>query len=301
MEGNIFNIEHFAIHDGPGIRTTVFLKGCPMACIWCHNPEGLSGKRHMIRYDKRCIGCGECVKGCPQGALGMSTSHGIVVDDQKCIACGKCVDICCANAIEMVGGTMSSRQVADVVLKDVTFYDESGGGVTFSGGEPLAQWAFVKECSQLLKQRGIHIAMETSGCVRQDVIQEIAPHVDLFLYDLKHIDSAVHEKYCGMGNERILENLQTLSAMGKEIIIRMVVVPGVNDAPEIVERLCAFLTKIHGIQFISLLPLHKSATEKYRRLGRDFPIADFQVPDDERMAAVARLFKHRGFMVQIGS
>ena len=215
MEGNIFNIEHFAIHDGPGIRTTVFLKGCPMACIWCHNPEGLSGKRHMIRYDKRCIGCGECVKGCPQGALGMSTSHGIVVDDQKCIACGKCVDICCANAIEMVGGTMSSRQVADVVLKDVTFYDESGGGVTFSGGEPLAQWAFVKECSQLLKQRGIHIAMETSGCVRQDVIQEIAPHVDLFLYDLKHIDSAVHEKYCGMGNERILENLQTLSAMGK--------------------------------------------------------------------------------------
>ena len=301
MEGNIFNIEHFAIHDGPGIRTTVFLKGCPMACIWCHNPEGLSGKRHMIRYDKRCIGCGECVKGCPQGALEMSTAHGIVHDAGKCIACGKCVDICCANAIEMVGGTMSSRQVADVVLKDVTFYDESGGGVTFSGGEPLAQWAFVKECSQLLKQRGIHIAMETSGCVRQDVIQEIAPHVDLFLYDLKHIDSAVHEKYCGMGNERILENLQTLSAMGKEIIIRMVVVPGVNDAPETVERLCAFLAKIHGIRSISLLPLHKSATEKYRRLGRDFPIADFQVPDEERMAAVAQLFKHRGFMVQIGS
>lgn len=301
IEGNIFNIEHFAIHDGPGIRTTVFLKGCPMACVWCHNPEGLSGKRQVVRYDKKCIACGECVKGCPQEALKISSSNGIVLDAQKCIACGKCADICCANAIEMVGSAMSPRQVADIVLKDVAFYDESGGGVTFSGGEPLVQWQFVRECSKRLKERGIHIAMETSGCVKKNIIQEIAPHIDLFLYDLKHIDPHEHKRYCGMGNENILENLQLLSCMGKEIIIRMVVIPGVNDAPGTVEGLCDFLKeKTCGIRFVSLLPLHKSATQKYKRLDKKFPIADFEVPDDERMESVAKIFQSKGFIVQIG-
>ena len=133
VEGNIFNIEHFAIHDGPGIRTTVFLKGCPMACIWCHNPEGLSGKRQMVRFDKKCIGCGECVQRCPQGALGISSSNAIVLDATKCIVCGKCVDICCANAIEMVGSPMSPEKVAEIVLKDVAFYDESRGALPFPG------------------------------------------------------------------------------------------------------------------------------------------------------------------------
>ena len=301
IEGNIFNIEHFAIHDGPGIRTTVFLKGCPMACIWCHNPEGLSGKRHIIRYYKKCIGCGECIKGCPQGALEISTTNGIVFDSEKCIACGKCVEICCANAIEMVGSAMSPKQVADILLKDVAFYDESGGGVTFSGGEPLFQWEFVRECSTLLKKKGIHIAVETSGAVKNDVIKQIAPHVDLFLYDLKHIAPAEHKKYCGMDNENILQNLQTLSAMGKELIIRMVVIPGINDAPKSVERLCRFLKETGGIRSISLLPLHKSATEKYNRLDKEFLIADFEIPDAEKMESVAEIFKNKGFAVQIGS
>lgn len=301
IEGNIFNIEHFAIHDGPGIRTTVFLKGCPMACIWCHNPEGLSDKRHIVRYDKKCIGCGECIKGCPQSALEISTTNGFVLDSEKCIACGKCVDICCANAIEMVGGAMSPRQVADIALKDVAFYDESGGGVTFSGGEPLLQWEFVKECSTLLKEKGIHIAVETSGAVKNDAIKQVAPHVDLFLYDLKHFDPAEHKKYCGMGNENILENLQTLSALGKEIIIRMVVIPGINNDQKHLERLCGFLKETDGIRSISLLPLHKSATEKYNRLGKEFLIADFEIPDAEKMESVAKIFQNKGFIVQIGS
>lgn len=300
IEGNIFNIEHFAIHDGPGIRTTVFLKGCPMACVWCHNPEGLSGKRHIVRVDKKCIGCGKCVKACPQGSLKISSSNGIVLDAGKCIACGKCEEICCANAIEMVGKALSPRQVADRVLKDVAFYDESGGGVTFSGGEPLFQWQFVRECSKLLKERGIHIAMETSGCTTEDIIKEIAPHVDLFLYDLKHIDPVEHKKYCGVRNGSILENLRTLSRMGKKIIIRMVVVPGVNDDPGTVERLCEFLKEIHGISSISLLPLHKTAMGKYNRLDKEFHIADFEVPDDEKMKSIADIFQSKGFTVQIG-
>ena len=301
IEGNIFNIEHFAIHDGPGIRTTVFLKGCPMACAWCHNPEGLSGKRHIIRYDKKCIGCGECIMGCPQRALEISTTNGIVFDSEKCITCGKCVDLCCANAIEMVGGAMFPAQVADIALKDAAFYDESGGGVTFSGGEPLFQWEFVRQCSTLLKKRGIHIAVETSGAVKNNAIRQVAPHVDLFLYDLKHIDPAEHKKYCGMGNENILENLQTLSALGKELIIRMVVIPGVNDDPETVGRLCRVLKKTGGIRSVSLLPLHKSATEKYNRLDKEFLIADFEIPDTEKMESVAKIFQSSGFTVQIGS
>ncbi|ACN13544.1 PflC1 [Desulforapulum autotrophicum HRM2] len=300
IEGNIFNIEHFAIHDGPGIRTIVFLKGCPMTCIWCHNPEGLSTKRHIVRYDKKCIGCGKCVKACPQGALEISSSDSIVLDAKKCIACGKCVDVCCANAIEMVGKTFSPREVADITLKDVAFYDESGGGVTFSGGEPLFQWQFVRECSKLLRKRGVHIAMETSGCVKEDIIKEIAPHVDLFLYDLKHIDPVEHRKYCGIRNESILDNLELLSRMGKEIIIRMVVIPGVNDSPGTVERLCEFLKGIIGIRYISLLPLHKSATEKYNRLDKEFLLSDFEVPNDEEVKAIAEIFQSKGFTVQIG-
>lgn len=297
ITGNVFNIEHFAIHDGPGIRTTVFLKGCPMACIWCHNPEGLSTGRHIVRYDEKCIGCGNCVNTCPQKSLGM-TPDGILRDTQKCLCCGKCVEICCANAVEMVGGPMTSKEVADIALKDVAFYDESGGGVTFSGGEPLLQWEFVSECSRLLKEKGIHIAVETSGCVGKKVIKEVAADIDLFLYDLKHIDTDAHKEYCGTGNEQILENLQTLSETGKEIIIRMVVVPGVNDDPGTIERLCDFLERIDGVGFISLLPLHKSAAQKYRRLDKSFPIAGFEVPDGDRMALVAGMFKARGFSVQ---
>lgn len=272
-----------------------------MACVWCHNPEGLSGKRQIIRYDKKCIGCGECVKVCPRGALAISPSNGILHNPEKCIACGQCVKICCANAIEMIGGAMSPEQVVDILLKDVAFYDESGGGVTFSGGEPLLQWKFIRQCSKRLKARGIHIAMETSGCVKNEIIHKIAPHVDLFLYDLKHIDPLEHEQYCGRGNRQILENLQTLSDMGKEIIIRMVVVPGVNDAASTVERVCEFLKRMGGISSVSLLPLHKSATGKYKRLDRPFLIADFEVPDDEKMQSVAEIFQRNGFTVQMGS
>lgn len=300
IEGNLFNIEHFAIHDGPGIRTTVFLKGCPMTCAWCHNPEGLSGRKHIVRYNDKCMGCAKCTDICPQNALAAS-ANGIVHNPLKCICCGTCVESCCANAIEMVGESMSSKKVAAIALKDVAFYDESGGGVTFSGGEPLLQWAFVRECSDLLKEKGIHIAIETSGCVKKETILKIAPYIDLFLYDLKHMDSAEHEKYCGKGNENILENLHILSQMGKEIIIRMVVIPDVNDAPQHIERLCDFLKPMNGIRSISLLPLHKSATQKYKRLSKEFLISDYTVPNDKKMISVANIFKREGFAVQIGA
>ena len=163
------------------------------------------------------------------------------------------------------------------------------------------QWMFVRACSTHLKKRGVHVAVETSGCVKKDVIKSIAPHVDLFLYDLKHIDPLEHKKYCGPGNENILDNLRTLSAMGKEIIIRMVVIPGINDAPETVDLLSNFLLETGGIRSVSLLPLHKAATEKYKRLGRNFAMHEFEIPDADQMKTVAGIFENRGFAVQIGS
>lgn len=255
MEGTIFNIEHFAIHDGPGIRTTVFLKGCPLCCIWCHNPEGLSAKVQRI-----------------------------TLQDQT---------------EEIIGKKMTSLDVIDEVMQDNLFYDESGGGVTFSGGEPLMQPEFLEECLKLAKERYLHTAIETTGYARREVLEKIIPYTDLFLYDMKPIDSVLHKKCTGVDNKIIKENITYLSEMGKRIILRMVAIPQVNDSHEIINAFADFLSPLQ-IECIHLLPLHKTATEKYKKLQREFPIEEYEIPDEEKMQWWKKEYEKYGFRVEIG-
>lgn len=255
MEGTVFNIEHFAIHDGPGVRTTVFLKGCPLCCVWCHNPEGLT--THVQR---------------------------VQLED---------------GTEEIIGKKMTPEEVIREVEEDELFYDESGGGVTFSGGEPLMQPAFLEACLKLSKEKGLHTAIETTGFANRKVIERIEPFVDLFLYDMKPFDSETHIKYTGVDNRIIKENLTYLSEKGADIILRMVAIPGVNDSREMIENFSMFLHK-NDIQKLNLLPLHKSATEKYRKLKREFLIKDFEVPDEDKMQWWKSEYEKRGFSVKIG-
>lgn len=255
MEGTIFNIEHFAIHDGPGIRTTVFMKGCPLCCLWCHNPEGLTPKVQRIRLDD--------------------------------------------NTEEIIGKRMTPEEVIAEVEKDELFYDESGGGVTFSGGEPLMQPDFLEECLKLAKKSRLHTALETTGFASHKVIERIAPYVDLFLYDMKPINSELHRKYTGVDNQIVKDNLRYLSSIGANIILRMVAIPGVNDSKEIIEEFARFFKENH-IQDVNLLPLHKSATEKYRKLKREFLIKDYEIPSEEKMQWWKAQYEAYGFRVKIG-
>ncbi len=300
ITGNVFNIEHFAIHDGPGIRSTVFLKGCPLSCLWCHNPEGLSVAQQIVHYNERCIGCGKCVEACPNKAITFDSSGVYRYDEKKCTYCGACVEVCSSKALELIGKTMLPEQVIEDVEGDRLFYEESGGGVTFSGGEPLLQWQFLEECLKLAKKRGLHTALETSGFAEKMVVERIAQYTDLFLYDLKHITSEGSKKCTGVDNTVIKDNLRYLSESGKRIILRIVVVPGVNDSSETIEAFCEFLKTLPFLECINLLPLHKSATEKYRRLGSEFRIADYNIPDEKKMENIADMYKKCGFAVKIG-
>lgn len=298
-EGTIFNIEHYAIHDGPGIRSTVFFKGCPLSCLWCHNPEGLSPKPQLVYYRDRCRNCRKCLQRCPNEALSIERD-GIVINSERCRLCGECAAKCPAQALEMVGRRLSPREVIDEVKKDRLFYEESGGGVTFSGGEPFTQPEFLTECLKLAKAAGLHTAIETSGFAPRAAIEEAAAYVDLFLFDIKHLDAEEHKRYTGVDNALIKENLRRLSEMGERIILRMAVIPGVNDGEEALNALCRFLNENASVEAVNLLPLHKSAAEKYRRLGRKFTIADFEIPNEERMNIAASIFKKSGFRVTIG-
>lgn len=255
MDGTVFNIEHFAIHDGPGIRTAVFMKGCPMCCIWCHNPEGLTTQVQKITLEN-----------------------------------GK---------DEIIGRKMTPEKVIEEVMKDYLFYDESGGGVTFSGGEPLMQPKFLEECLKLAKENYLHTAIETTGYAKREVLERVMPYIDLFLYDMKPINPELHEKYTGVDNQLVKENLKYLSGIGKSIVLRMVAIPGINDDVKTMNEFAEFLKPLN-IDYINLLPLHKSATEKYRKLQKEFLINEFEIPSEEKMQWWKKEYEKRGFQVKIG-
>lgn len=299
MEGCIFNIMKYSIHDGPGIRTTVFMKGCPLKCWWCHNPESQQLKPQIARFPDRCISCGKCADVCTAGAI-MIDDKKMKVDMAKCISCGKCAEVCYAGAMEMAGKTMTAAEVVKEVDKDSIFYEGSGGGVTFSGGEPFMQPEFLKEMLKSCKKKGIHTTVDTCGFVKKDILMEFSEFIDLFLYDLKTMDDSKHKKYTGVSNQLILDNLRELTQLGKRIFIRIPIIPGINDDDENLEATGKFMSTLNGIEQINILPYHNIAMEKYKRLGKEYSMADIKAPPDEHMDEIAQKLRAYGFKVKIG-
>lgn len=298
ITGTVFNIQKYSIHDGPGIRTTVFLKGCPLACLWCHNPESIAPRPEIIFWDNKCISCTDCVKTCPQEAMQVGQQT-VRKETANCIGCEACVEVCPTGAIEQVGRKMTEAEVLKEIEKDRVFYEESGGGVTFSGGECLMQPEFLTALLTGCKARGLHTAVDTSGYASWQTIAELKDVVDLFLYDLKLMDEEQHRKYTGVSNKLILANLQKLAKVGKSIWIRVPVIPGINDNDDNLQAMGAFLFSLQ-IRDVFLLPYHGIAANKYIRLGRDYQLSALEPPSPKQMEAMQLGLRTFGLNVQIG-
>ena len=295
----VFDIMHFSTRDGPGIRTTVFLKGCPLACLWCHNPESQSLQPELMFRPNLCIHCYACVPACPQEAIA-------VVDGQvetlpsRCRLCAACVEACAAEARAIAGREMTVGEVMAEVEKDIPFYDESGGGVTFSGGEALLQRDFLLAALVECKRKGIHTALDTSGFAAWSVLDGLRESVDLFLYDLKTVDDACHRAMTGVSNQLILANLRRLSALGQPLIVRVPLIPGINDSPESIREMARFLGSLAPFLRVDLLPYHTAGVEKYRRLNRDYAIPAVQPPSEAEIARAVQILGESGLPISVG-
>lgn len=299
MSGLIFNVQKYSIHDGPGIRSTVFLKGCPLSCSWCHNPESQCFEKELLLFNKRCIGCGECIKICKTGAL-LLNKNNLNRDADKCTLCGNCAKTCCTNAIEIAGRDVNAMELMRELEKDIIFYDSSKGGITISGGEPLSQGEFTLDLLERCKQLELHTAVDTSGYGGASILEEISKYTDLFLYDIKLIDRERHMQNTGVSNETILQNLKLLSSKGKRIWIRIPVVPGINDDEENIEATARLIKTTTGVEQVNLLPYHNAAIEKYKRLNMKYALSDTKIPQKDYMDEIAAAYQLHGINVLIG-
>jgi len=270
-EGMIFDIKRYAIHDGPGIRTTLFLKGCPLGCPWCQNPEGKQPGPELIWRGWHCLGCEDCLKACPRAALSL-TGKGLTIDRALCNACGDCVSSCPSGALEMIGRQITVEEAMAEIEKDRVFYDESGGGVTFSGGEPFMQPEFLAGILRACRKSGIATAVDTSGYVGKELLTGLLDGIDLLLWDLKIMDEAEHRRLTGVSNSMILENLKTVAGMGRPTIVRFSLIPGINDDEANVKALGEFVSSLEGPAggpgTVDILPYHRAGVSKAERLGR---------------------------------
>ncbi|MBZ4023187.1 glycyl-radical enzyme activating protein [Rhodobacter sp. TJ_12] len=269
-EGTVFDIQRYSIHDGPGVRTIVFLKGCPLRCRWCSNPESQAPEPELFFRASACIGCGQCLPVCPVQALS-KTNPGFV-DRSKCIKCGECTKVCPTEALKRTGRRMTLAEVMQELRKDAIHYRRSGGGVTLSGGEPLMQSAFAKQLLMACHEQGWNTAMETTGCTTREVIRDVIPHVDNLLMDIKAIDPAVHQANTGVDNRIILENALIAASLSPNPVVRVPVVPGVNDNEREIAAIAHFATLMPKVNTVHLLPYHSFGENKYTLLGRQSPM-----------------------------
>jgi pyruvate formate lyase activating enzyme len=275
--GWIFDIQRFCIHDGPGIRTTVFLKGCPLRCLWCHNPESRRRQAQMAFYLAKCVHCGLCAQVCPHGAILNDDRR---VNRTQCKACGTCAQQCPAEALKLIGRQAKVSDVLSDVLRDAPFYETSHGGVTLSGGEPLYQPQFSLHLLQACKRAGLHTAIETCGSAAWEHLACVQPYVDLFIYDLKVIDAQKHATLCGADNGLILRNAQRLSSAGAQVLFRTPLIPGLNDEPADLQQLATFITSLPGQHTLELMAYHRIGSGKYEALGESYALPNTQPPAD---------------------
>ena len=294
---NITNIQKFSIHDGDGIRTTVFFKGCPLKCEWCHNPETQRFEKEMQVDREKCTGCGTCASVCPNGAVRMTEDHRPSWDPKACTFCGKCENFCPAGSREIVGREYTVKELTKELMKDQMFYEESGGGVTFSGGEVMSMdMDFILAMAKELKRQDVTLTIDTCGYVPYERFEKILPYVNTFLYDVKVMDPELHKKYMGTDNKLILGNLIRLSQDGARIYIRIPTIKEVNGNEQNMKETIAFL-KEHDIHpaGVNLLPYHDTGSGKYAKLGMEYKGTDLHAPDKEEMEAFAALFVNAGF------
>ncbi|HZL11025.1 MAG TPA: glycyl-radical enzyme activating protein [Prolixibacteraceae bacterium] len=296
----IFDIKRYAINDGPGIRIVIFMKGCNLNCAWCHNPESISGITERLYAASKCIRCGTCVAACPENAITL-TPEGIETKTERCKLCGKCASVCPAKAIEVSGKLLSVAEIMVEIEKEQIFFDQSGGGVTFSGGEPLLHHEFLIELLNECGKRGIHRAVDTAGMANTSILLEVAKQTDLFLYDLKLINSERHRKWTGMPNEKILENLKILAETGAKIMIRIPLIGGVNDDDENMTETARFVSELAGEKKeVTLLPYHRIAQTKYQKLGRPDDFMLLEEPTHESQLRAIVNFQEYGIKASIG-
>jgi len=288
ITGKVFEIKRFAVHDGDGIRTTVFLKGCPLKCVWCHNPEGISFDSQLACYDNKCIRCGECISICKINAHSI-TGGKHIYDDSKCIKCGECEKGCLGEALKFYGNNMTVEQVMEILVEDKAFYENSGGGVTLSGGECLCQAEFCTELLKQLKNSGINTAVDTCGFVSRETIEKVMPYTDVFLYDIKAFDEEVHIKCTGQSNKVIFENLKYLDAGNKEIEIRIPFVPDYNDNQ--IEKILDYLSAFKNIRKVKILPYHNYAGSKYEALCMKNTLPD-KLPEKSTIEKIIQKYRN---------